>query len=189
MTIAITKLSLEEFLHYEDGSEIRYELENGDLIPMPSESDLNQRIASFLFALFLSLGIPSYRLRIGLEVAVSGSQVSVRLPDLVVLSEELATALEGSSRSIVMMDMPPPLLVVEIVSPNQASRGYRYKRTEYAARGIPEYWVVDPIAQKLTIFEWVEGWYEERIYVGDEAIASPFFGTLSLTSQQVLQGQ
>ena len=37
------------------------------------------------------------------------------------------------------MDMPPPLLVVEVVSPNQKKRDYRYKRTEYAARGIAEY--------------------------------------------------
>ena len=37
------------------------------------------------------------------------------------------------------MDMPPPLLVVEVVSPKQEKRDYSYKRTEYAARGIAEY--------------------------------------------------
>ncbi len=37
----------------------------------------------------------------------------------------------GATRSLVLvlMDMPPPLLVVEVVSPNQASRDYRYKRS------------------------------------------------------------
>jgi Uma2 family endonuclease len=51
---------------------------------------------------------------------------------------------------IVLMDMPPPLLVVEVVSPNQEKRDYRYKRTEYAARGIAEYWIVDPLAEPLS---------------------------------------
>jgi Uma2 family endonuclease len=39
----------------------------------------------------------------------------------------------GATQSLVLMDMLPPLLVVEVVSPNQASRDYRYKRSEYAA--------------------------------------------------------
>ena len=74
-----------------------------------------------------------------------------------------AIAMQGATRSLILLDMPPPLLVVEVVSPNQASRDYRYKRTEYAARGIAEYWIVDAIAQKVTVLEWVEGFYEERV--------------------------
>ncbi|MEO3706558.1 Uma2 family endonuclease [Trichormus azollae] len=66
----------------------------------------------------------------------------------------------GATRSLVLMDMPPPLLVVEVVSPNQASSDYRYKRSEYAASGITEHWIVDPIGQKVTVLEWVEGFYE-----------------------------
>lgn len=182
-------MTLAEFLDYDDGTDMLYELENGELIPMPSESDLNQRIASFLFAMFLTLGIPSHRLRIGLEVAVSGARVSVRLPDLAILSEELTTALEGASRSIVLMEMPPPLLVVEVVSPGQEKRDYRYKRTEYAARGIAEYWVVDPSLQQVTVFEWVEGLYEEKVYGSNDAIASSVFEGLELTVDRVLQGK
>jgi Uma2 family endonuclease len=63
----------------------------------------------------------------------------------------MATELEGAIRSIVMMDMSPPLLTIEVVSPKQENRDYRYKRTEYAARGIAEYWIVDPLTQKVTI--------------------------------------
>ena len=47
MTIATSKMTFEEFLNYDDGTDALYELENGKLIAMPSESDLNQRIASF----------------------------------------------------------------------------------------------------------------------------------------------
>ncbi|HIK30041.1 MAG TPA: Uma2 family endonuclease [Oscillatoriales cyanobacterium M59_W2019_021] len=189
MTVTSAKMTLAEFLDYDDGTDTLYELENGELIPMPSESEINRRIATFLLAYFLQLGIPFYRLSMKTEVAVSGSRVSVRVPDLLVLSEELATALEGASRSIVLMDMPPPLLVVEVVSPNQEKRDYRYKRSEYAARGIAEYWIVDPMLQKVTVFEWVEGLYEEKVYAGEMAIVSPVLGNLELTVERLLQGK
>ena len=124
------KMTFEEFLNYDDGTDNLYELENGALIPMPSESDLNCRIAMFLVVYFLKLGIPYYRLRMKTELAVNSRQVGVRVPDLVVFSEELAMAMQGATRSLILMDMPPPLLVVEVVSPNQENRDYRYKRSE-----------------------------------------------------------
>ncbi|MBW4552864.1 MAG: Uma2 family endonuclease [Aphanocapsa sp. GSE-SYN-MK-11-07L] len=188
MTVAAQKMTFAEFLSYDDGTDAVYELENGELIAMPAESDLNQRIASYLFAVLLQLGVPSYRLRIGIEVAVSAKRLSVRVPDLTVLSEEGATALAGASRSLVSLEMPPPWLVVEVVSPNQEKRDYRYKRSEYAARGIMEYWIVDPIQARVTVLEWVEGLYEEQVYTGDKQMISPLLGRLELTAAQVLQG-
>lgn len=182
-------MTLAEYLKFDDGTDTRYELVNGELLVMPAESDLNQRIASLLFAYFLQQGIPPYRVRIGTEIVVSGSRATTRFPDVMILSEALAIALEGATRSTVMPEMPPPLLVVEVVSPNQEARDYRYKRSEYAARGIAEYWIVDPIQQKVTVLEWVEGLYEEVVYADDRAIVSPLFGALELTATQILQGR
>lgn len=34
---AAKKMTFEEFLNYDDGTDTSYELENGELIPMPSE--------------------------------------------------------------------------------------------------------------------------------------------------------
>jgi Uma2 family endonuclease len=50
VTIASQKMTLEEYLNYDDGTDIRYELENGELVALPPESELNIRIASLLFA-------------------------------------------------------------------------------------------------------------------------------------------
>ncbi len=186
MSVTTKPMTLEEYLNYDDDTDTRYELVDGELIVMPPESDLNNRIASFLFAYFLQLGIPYYCLRIGTQIVVSGSRATAREPDLMVLSEEAAIALEGAPQSVITYDMPPPLLVVEVVSPGQESRDYRYKRTEYAGRHIPEYWIVDPIAQKVTILQWVDGLYEEQVYQGDTAIVSPLFPALNLTAATVL---
>jgi Uma2 family endonuclease len=189
MTVTTQKMTIEEFLAYDDGTDNLYELENGELIWMPSESQINRRIAMFLLAYLLQQGIPSYRLTMKTELAVSGARVSVRVPDLLMLSEELATVLEGASRSIVLMDMPPPLLAIEVVSPNQEKRDYRYKRSEYAARGVAEYWIVDPIQQQVTILELVEGFYEEKVYRDGDQIISPLLAQVDLTVDRLLQGR
>ncbi|CBN54368.1 MULTISPECIES: Uma2 family endonuclease [Kamptonema] len=189
MTVASKKMSLEEYLNFDDDTDTRYELENGELIVMPPESELNRRIAMFLLIYFAQQGIPPYRLTMKTEIVVNGSRATTRLPDLMVLSEELATALEGTKRSTITIDMPPPLLVVEVVSPRQENRDYRYKRSEYASRGILEYWIVDPMQQGVTVLEWVEGLYEEKVYIGDMSLDSPLFGMLELTAERLLQGR
>ena len=180
-------MTLEEFFSYDDGTDAMYELEDGKLILMTVESEINRRIASFLVACFWQQGIPAYRLSMKTEIVTTGSRV--RVPDLVVFSEELAIAMEGAKRSTVMSEMPAPLLVVEVVSPNQSSRDYRYKRSEYAARGIAEYWIIDPIQGRITVLEWVDGLYEEQVYEGDKAIASFVLSNLQLTATQILQAK
>ncbi len=83
--------------------------------------------------------------------------------------------------------MLPPALVVEVVSPGKTNRDrdYRYKRSEYAARGINEYWIVDPQENKLTVLVLESGLYREIIYQGDESISSALFPQLQLTVKQV----
>ena len=178
------KMTLEEFLEYDDDTEVMYEFVDGEPILMATESEINRRIAMFIVICLAQLSIPFYRLSMKTEIITTGSRM--RIPDLVVFSEELAKVMEGAKRSLIVSDMPAPLLVVEVVSPNQSSRDYRHKRSEYAARGISEYWIVDPILGRVTVLEWVEGFYEERVYEGEQAIASPLF-PIQLTVAQVLQ--
>ena len=187
MTAATKRLTLAEYLVYEDGTDNRYELVNGELVKMPPESDLNNLIAMYLIGV-LSQVVPIQRLRRGTEIVVSGFRSTARVPDLMILSEELGEALAGASRSTVMPDMPPPALVVEIVSPGKENeeRDYRYKRSEYAARGVAEYWIVDPIRFQVVVLELVAGLYEATVYQGQERLVSPLFPELVIRAQQVL---
>lgn len=195
MTATTTRMGLEDFFAYTSNRDTLYELEDGELFEMPPESDLNQRIASFLFAYFLRQGIAPDLLRTKTEIAVMGVRTTVRVPDLLVLSEELATALEGATRATVTLDMPPPRLVVEVVSPGKKNinRDYRYKRSQYEARGIGEYWIVDPILQRVTVLTRIEGLYESALFEGDAAIASTLLTELvsqsRLTAAQVLKAR
>lgn len=195
MTVTATPLGLEAFLAHTQALDVCYELENGELLEMPPESDLNQRIASGLFAYFLRQGVAPEHLRMKTEIVVMGTRATVRVPDLMVLSAELATALAGATRSTVALDMPPPRLVVEVVSPGKknVNRDYRYKRSQYEARGIDEYWIVDPMAQRVTVLTRIEGLYESAVFEGTATILSPYLSERAAehrpTVAQVLQTQ
>jgi Uma2 family endonuclease len=188
MIATTRRFTLAEYLAYDDGTDRHYELVNGEIIEMPSESDLNNQIAMYLIGVLIGT-IPSRLLRRGTEIVVTGSRATVRVPDLIVLTEELATALAGSSRSIITSDMPPPALVVEVASPGKVNqdRDYRYKRSEYSARGIAEYWIVDPESDRVIVLLLVDGMYEEAIYQAGDRLISPTFPTLELTAKQILQ--
>jgi Uma2 family endonuclease len=189
MTVATNQLmTLEDYLNFDDGTDTRYELVNGELIETPSESDLNNVIAIFLLAEFLQF-IPARLLRRGTEIVTSGFRSTARIPDLMVLTEESANALTGSTRSIILADMPPPALVIELASPGTVNeqRDYRYKRSEYAARGIAEYWLIDSHQAQVMVLNLVAGLYEETLFKGGDRIISLTFPNLELTAAQVLQ--
>ena len=42
-------------------------------------------------------------------------------------------------------------LVMEVISPGGRTRDLRRKRLEYAAAGIPEYWIIDPKLARITV--------------------------------------
>lgn len=189
MPIAVRRaMTLEEYLHYDDGTDTRHELVEGILVEMPPESRL-KRIASFLFGTFLKFGIPTDLLTIGVQIATSSPTATARQPDFVVLSITCAHALENASSSLISHEMPPPALVVEIVSPGSENhdRDYLTKHREYAARGIPEYWIIDPDAKLVTVCTLINNAYHNTPFQADQPIVSPAFPALNLAATQLLQ--
>lgn len=173
--------SFDEYLAYEEDSDQLYELFNGELIAVPTESGFNFQIANRLFLLFaLMLGTDRVRGH-GLELEVQGEPKN-RFPDLTIIREEHIAQL--SQRNTIRLSMAPPLLVVEVVSPGelQRERDYIAKRQQYQACGIPEYWIVDPQTQTVLVLELKTGLYEEVGTFQDAmAIHSPTFPEVSLT--------
>ena len=186
------RLTIEEFLTYDDGTDTRYELVDGVLVEMGAESTINTLIAGFLFATFLQLGIPAYQIGFKQWIAVSDSTATARDPDLIVHSEASFAAIEGSSQAIVKAGMPNPLLVVEVVSPGKPGednydRDYVEKPKEYATRGIPEFWQIDPSRSVVAVLTLKDRNYWSREFRGDSRVVSPTFPDLQLTADQILR--
>ena len=184
--------SIEEFLAYDDGTNTRYELVDGVLVDMGAESTINTIIAGFLFAAFLQLGIPAYRIGFKQWIAVSSTSVTARDPDLIVHSEGSFAAIDGLPQALVATDAPAPLVVIEIVSPGNPGsenydRDYVEKPREYAARGIPEFWRIDPERAVVTVMKLEDGAYQARDFRGSDLVVSRTFSTLRLTAEQILR--
>lgn len=177
--------SFEEYLAYDDGTDQLYELFNGELIEVPPESGLNVEIATFLLLYFASrVGYRQVRGH-GLELEVRGEPRN-RFPDLTVIREEHIDLLKR--RNTVRLSMAPPLLVIEVVSPGelQRDRDYIAKRMQYQDLGIPEYWIVDPQVQNISILSLDNETYREvAILSGDDPVYSTQFGKLDVTVSEV----
>lgn len=177
--------SFEEYLSYEDGTNKLYELFNGELIEVPPESGKNVQIATFLLLQFASL-VGYRRVRgHGLELEVNGEPRN-RYPDLTILREEHIEQL--SKRNTLRLNMSPPLLVVEVVSPGelQRSRDYIAKRIQYQDCGVAEYWIIEPNSQTVLILRLTGNSYTEVGSFGSEdKLLSPQFKELNLTAAQI----
>lgn len=112
---------------------------------------------------------------------------TVRIPDVVVLP--LAQWKELQSReAVIRFNESPPLLVVEVVSESTKVVDYRSKRAEYSVLDITEYWIVDPLLDKVTILTLSDGWYDALEFTGSNAIQSSVFPELTLTAEKLLNG-
>ncbi|MEN9518146.1 MAG: hypothetical protein RLZZ381_734, partial [Cyanobacteriota bacterium] len=120
MTAASKLLTLKAYLASSNAAEKHYELVSGNLIEMPPESPQNAEIAIKLLLIFAQFISPRLLRCKDTEIVVSGTRATVRLPDLMVLTENLADDLYSNQRSTIDIDMLPPALVVEVVSPGKA---------------------------------------------------------------------
>ncbi|MBW4420030.1 MAG: Uma2 family endonuclease [Myxacorys californica WJT36-NPBG1] len=189
-------LSFDDYLTYDDGTDALYELFNGELIEVPPESGQNTEIAVFLLLQFAAI-VGHIRVRPhGLELEVRGEPRN-RYPDLTILREEHVPQLQR--RNTIRLSMAPPILVVEVVSPGelvvevvspgelQRDRDYVAKRSQYAAIAVPEYWIVDPEIEVISVCELDNSEYQVTQFRGNDRIVSPNFDDLHLTAEQVLK--
>jgi Uma2 family endonuclease len=192
MTIATTKkITLAEYLTYDDGTDTRYELVDGDLTRMSLGTGEHGDISEFINDEFkaeikrLGLNWVSKDMKIGIQSPRGTRWETARIPDVVVLPLEQWNSLK-KRESFIPLNEPPPLLVVEVVSPSTVTVDYRAKHSEYAVLDIPEYWIVDPIDRKVTVCMLKDGAYSDEVFVGEITIVSPTFPELGLKASDVL---
>ncbi|MBW4465631.1 MAG: Uma2 family endonuclease [Pegethrix bostrychoides GSE-TBD4-15B] len=187
--------SFDAYLSYGDHIDIEapHQLINGELVELPPESEPNSWIGRALFLILATSGIIPPRLVVilGCEVQVPTLQPkdpANRFPDLVVLRPEHLQLTQ--KRLTITLDMPPPRLIAEVLSPGKPNhdRDYIYKRSQYAAIGVPEYWLLDPVAQTVLVLT-LDGqdYREVGRFSGNERVVSVEFAQLQLTARQIFE--
>ena len=144
----------EAYLKLTDHSNRLVELTDGfvELLPMPSRE--HQNMLGWLFEAFRR-----HIARDGGTVAFSPIRLRIRAgkfrePDLV-FSRDADDPRLGSRYD------EGADIVLEVVSPGGARRDLVEKRSDYAEANIPEYWIVDPRDESVTVLRLVDGKYTE----------------------------
>jgi Uma2 family endonuclease len=191
MTTTTKKLSFEEYLVYSDGTGTRYELVDGELRAMSLGTGKHSNIIRFLNRQFEDAITSSEQPWVSLASLVGVRSPrgrrwdTSRIPDITILDQSQWEAMANRA-AVIDFNEPPPILVVEVVSPSTKTDDYRSKRGEYGVLEIPEYWIVDPLEEKVTLGILDHEFYELTEYQGDQLIQSPTFSDLKLTATQIL---
>jgi Uma2 family endonuclease len=178
----VTSITFEEYLTYDDGSDFHYELVDGKLELMNPPT-----IQHFLIVDFLDTALKAEIKRCSCtwlcfrESGVRTGRNKSRLTDLCVVTVEQARELLNASAVF----QSPPLLIVEVVSPESVKRDYRHKRSEYAALEVPEYWIVDPLEARISVLLLEDGFYEKTVFTANQEIRSRIFPELAIALDQV----
>ncbi len=192
MTQTPLKLSFEEYLTYDDGTDNRYELVDGELVMVPQPTGDHSDAIDLLFKAIeaaISLQQQPWKLKrdVGIYVGVNSrtGKDRSRIPDLTIFTNAQWAVIKADKiRGAV--SKTAPLFAVEIVSPGSKKTDSDTKQEEYKNIGIPEYWIVDLKQQKVSVLSLVDGEYQITEFTGKNQIISPTLPSFSLTAEQIL---
>lgn len=160
------KLTYEDYLHFPDGE--RWELIDGEAMMVPSPNTRHQDVIGRLY------------LRIGNHVERHGdgrvfvapydvvlTDVDVLQPDLVFISEQDAGVItEANVRGT-------PTWCIEVGSPSHPERDRVLKLRRYESARVPEYWIVDPAEDTLTVLLLAGEAYGDPVVLRAPSVARP----------------
>jgi Uma2 family endonuclease len=152
-----------------------------EVLPMPT--DKHQAISRLLFfALF------AFVQRLGGTVFYAPLRVQVRAgkfrePDLLVLLDEN----DPRRQNAFWLGAD---LVVEIVSPDNPERDTDEKPLDYAATGIPEYWIVNPLKSTISVLVLEgDGYVEYGVFHRGEQATSKLLDGFTISVDDVLDAK
>ncbi len=156
----------EQYLTFTDHSSRLIEFTDGCLEPLPMPTDRHQSILEFLYEAFVGFVRPC-----GGKVHLAVLRLRVRAgkfrePDLLLLRS--AKDPRRQNRFWTGAD-----LVLEVVSRDKPHRDLIDKRGDYAEGGVPEYWIVNPDDETVTVLRLQGASYVEAgVYRRGESAAS-----------------
>lgn len=138
------KMSYEEFLEWADEDTLA-EWVNGEVIMSSPASLKHQDIADFLISI-IRMFVESRNLGTVLSAPFQMKMEHGREPDILFVSKENQERLKGTYLH------GPADLVAEIISPESIGRDRGDKFYEYERGGVPEYWLIDPLTQRIEFY-------------------------------------
>jgi Uma2 family endonuclease len=175
--------SEEQYLTMTDHSRRLMEFDAGvvELLPMPAPE--HQKILALLYELFVAFVRPRGGITLFSPLRVRVRPGKFREPDLAVLRD--ANDPRQLKRYWLGVD-----LAVEVVSDDDPERDTKLKRAEYAEAGIPEYWIVNPLDETITVLTLADGAYNELgVFQRGERASSTLLAGFSVSVDEVFNAK
>ena len=159
----------EEYLWLTDRCSRLVEFTDGHVQELPMPTFTHQAILAFLYRLFHAHLEPRGGVVMFSALRMRIREGKFREPDLLLLRDRSDSRCQD--RYWLGAD-----LVVEVVSPDYPDRDVVEKRADYAEARIPEYWIVDPRDETITVLALEGGGYVEHgVCTRGHAVASRLF--------------
>ena len=163
------------------------ELDHGRIEVLDMPTECHQLLVAFLYRLLLAFADQSdLGTVLFAPFPVKLWEGKVREPDILFMRREHA----GRRHEKYWQGAD---LVMEVMSPDDPKRDRETKRREYAAAGIPEYWLVDPAGKTITVFRLDEDGVayatHGRFAAGQRAASATLPGFLVDVTTLFAQGQ
>jgi len=156
--------SVEQYLALTAQTNRLLEYTDGVIEVLPMPTDKHQSISLFLLLCFLAFVRPRGGVAFYAPLRLEIRPGKFREPDLLILMRSDDPRRQNDY-------WRGADLVVEIVSPDNPARDLEEKPRDYAEAGIPEYWIVNPLDETVTVLTLSAGSYVEYgvFRRGDEA--------------------
>jgi len=179
------EITLEEFINYinlPENTDNRFELIENQIYVMAWASSLHARILTYLSGeLFNYLRGKQCELFNALDVHLPSTKgkTNVFCPDLFI----------NCNRDRIKKNfcLGAPDFVIEVASQSTEYRDYGVKRWLYMACGVKEYWIIDPMDEKVTVYSTIpesSGDIIEKHYSFEQPIKVTLFEGLYLDVSQ-----
>lgn len=155
----------EQYLRLSNQTNNLIEFADGDIEVLPMPTRRHQVILLLLYELLKAFLQPT-----GGKVLVAPLRMQVR-PDKFREPDILLLRAENDPRNQESFWLGADL-VVEIVSADDPERDTKVKRVEYAQAGIPEYWIVNPIDETITVLNLDDEYVEHGTFRRDDTATS-----------------
>jgi len=143
------------------------ELIDGEIIELPTPKDDHQKLLGLIYQLLVKL-IPGGELRFA-PMDVHLDNLNVVQPDIFWVSGPESLCKLGEDG----WWHGAPDLVIEVLSPSTALRDKREKFQLYQKHGVREYWMVDPSAKYVEVWEFPN---QKGIFSAEESFESTVLG-------------
>ena len=177
MAVQIRQMTVEEYLAFDEASEIQHEFIDGELIPMRGESGSHNIMEASTVAAFANALEDRDCFIFGSQMRVEVDDSKYLFPDVSVVCGEPAYA---DDNDVILLN---PTVVVEVTSPSSLSNDHVDKVAYYGAvPSIQGYLILD---QKRVFAEWYtrseSGWHLRQFSdPADEIVLEPLGCTLRL---------